>query len=185
MIEATVIHLGTSKKEQIIRILIMLIEVIILDNKQSYVYECEHSPHPSASKWKAFLAYLICKRKFYFRADSSAICRKCGTHIRTPRLYRSPLLLMIYCTVGILLSVAVFLPWLGQPNRTRVSFGLFCLAWLLFDRMFVAAIFAFAKWPTDKALGNCSGKDAIWSNNRLLPGLYCSLGTLLVMLSLL
>lgn len=63
MIEATVIHLVTSKKEQIIRILIMLIEVIILDNQQSYVYECEHSPHPSASKWKAFLAYLIRRKK--------------------------------------------------------------------------------------------------------------------------
>ena len=39
----------------------MLIEDGIMDNNQSFTYECEHIPLPSVGKRKAFFAYLICR----------------------------------------------------------------------------------------------------------------------------
>ena len=152
-----------------------------MDNEKTIAAMCQHSPHPSANKWKAFFAYLLCKRKDYFRADSSSICTKCGAHIRTPKLYRSPWLLLIYGIAVFLITIGVFLPLLNTSVGAILLLVLFALAWLLFDRVFVAAIFAFGKWPTDEDMGNCSGKDAIWGNRRVLAGFLCADCALLLM----
>lgn len=152
----------------------MLIEDGIMDNNQSFTYECEHIPLPSVGKRKAFFAYLICKERYYFRTDSSAICTKCGAHIRTPKLYRSPLLLLIYGIAVFLITIGVFLPLLRLSVNVILLFGLFALAWFLFDRVFVAMIFTFGKWPTDENMGNSSDKDAIWGNRRVLAGFFCA-----------
>jgi len=151
----------------------MLIEVSILKNAQNCICECEHSPYPSANKWKTFGAYLICKEKYYFSFDSSAICKKCGAHIRTPKLYRSPYLLLIYGSAFFLITLLIIL-FLHESELGMLLLGIITLALLLFDRVFLAIIFTFFKWPTDEAMGKCNGKDAIWGKRRWMLGLLCS-----------
>lgn len=146
-------------------------------------HKCEHHPYPSPSKWKAFLAFLFHKNYYYYRFDSSAICKKCHVHIRTPKLYRSPLLLLIYCIVGSLISVFLFWPCIYR-NGVSLPMGTALLTLFAFDRVFVALLFTFAKWPADEQMGNCSGRDAIWGKRRLIIGWGSIYGTLLILLNL-
>ena len=152
----------------------MLIEVSILKHEQNCICECEHSTYPSANKWKTFGVYLICKEKYYFSFDSSAICKKCGMHIRTPKLYRSPFLLLIYGVAFFLITFVSLFLLFKKPSGVILPLGLLTMALLLFDRVFVAAVFTFFNWPTDDEMGKCSGKDAIWSKTRWMLGLLCS-----------
>ena len=145
-----------------------------MKKEHSGVPECEHHPYPSVSKWKAFFTFLICKRKYYFRYDSSAICNKCHAHIRTPKLYRSPVLWVIYGVFSALVAYGSYLSLSVSSITAGLTIILVFAAWLLFDRVFVAALFAFAKWPTDKDMGNCSGKDAYWGNNRIMLSFMCA-----------
>ena len=146
-----------------------------MKNEQRYICQCEHNPHPSASKWNVFWAYLIRKEKYFFRFDSSAVCGKCGAHIRTPNLYRNPLLLLIYGVAVFGITIGTFSLFLGQPGKLMLLFALFAIAWLLFDRVFVAAIFTLAKWPTDEEMGTCDEKKAIWgTHSRWMVGWFSS-----------
>lgn len=156
-----------------------------MHKEQRDIYECKHSPNKSANKWKVFFEYLLRKEKYYFRKDSSAICTKCGAHIRTPKLFRSPLLLLIYGIAVFSITIGVWWPLLKTQISVMLLWLLFVLAWVLFDRAFVAAIFAFGKWPKDVDMGNCTGKDAIWSNRRMVFGCFCGHCAMILMLTLL
>jgi hypothetical protein len=125
-------------------------------------------------KDEGVFSYLICKERYYFRFDSSAVCAKCGAHIRTPKLYRKPLLLVIYGIAVFLITIGVWLPLVRLSANIVLLFGLYALAWLLFERVFVATIFTFGKWPTDEDVGNCSTKDAFWGKRRVLTGMLCA-----------
>ena len=156
----------------------MLTEVNTLKNNQRY---CNHCPQPSAGKWKSFCEYLFCREKYYSRTDSSAVCAKCSTHILTPKFYRSPLFLLIYGIAIFGITIGIFLLFLGKPGKLLQLFGLFTMAWILFDRVLVAAIFTFAKWTTDEDVGKYGRKDAIWGNRRMLFGLFCAQCAIILM----
>ena len=56
-----------------------------MHKEQRDTNECKHGPNESVNKWKVFFEYMLCKEKYYFWNDSSAICARCGAHIRTPK----------------------------------------------------------------------------------------------------
>ena len=145
--------------------------------------ECEHSPNKAANKWKAFIEYLLRKEKYYWRDDSSAICAKCGAHIRTPKLFRSPWILLIYGIAVILITIGVFWPLLKIHVKFIPLLLLYILTWAFFDRAFVAAIFALGKWPKGEDTDNRSRRDAFWGNSRLIFGCVCARCTLTFMMT--
>ena len=147
----------------------------MVQNKQNSIFECAHSPHSSITKLKEFVSYLFCKGKYYNRVDNSTICHKCHTHIRTPRLYRSPLFLLIYGLAVFGLNISILSPSLRYPGNAKLLLGLFCLSWLIFDKIFIAAIFTFGKWQTVENTYNCSKKYEFWPKHRFLLGVLCAI----------
>ena len=152
-----------------------------MSNEQRDSNECNHRPIAFANKWKVFFTYLLHKEKYYFRKDCSAICAKCGEHIRTPKLFRSPLILLYYGITVFLIALGIFGTLLKTSIDSILLLLLFVLVWMFIDRVFVAAIFVFGKWPKDTDMGNCSGKDAIWSNRRVIFGCFCAHCAMLLM----
>ena len=155
-----------------------------MNKEQHDTNECKHGPIESANKWKVFFKHLLCKEKYYFRNDSSAICARCGAHIRTPKFFRSPLFMLIYGIAVFLITIGVWWPLLKTQISLILLLLLFVLAWVFFDRVLIAAIFTFGKWPKDEDMGNCTGKDAIWSKTRIVFGCFCSHGAMLLMMVL-
>ena len=138
---------------------------------QNFTCECAHSPHPSSNKWKVFFSYVFFKEKYYNRRDSSATCKKCGVRIHTPNAYRCPSFLFLYgwgVFLLTLLNLAVFEPQKGNLPLVLLQMA---LPWLIMDRIWVAIIFTFYKWPTDDEICNCSAKNGYWPKRRLDVGL--------------